>query len=95
MDEQEREFARNQTDIQILLAITLGFLALAAAVLIAYVQLCNDAFAALTVVFVIFGIVTSALTINARKKMDEPKEAKTKLQNSLMQTAKRDTHLAN
>jgi hypothetical protein len=73
MDKEEREFLRLQTDVQILLAISLAFFALTGAFLIAYAQLRNDILLALTVVLGIMGIVLVLITFYARTKLDEPK----------------------
>jgi nucleoside permease NupC len=74
MDKQEREFARNQTDIEIALAICLGLLALAGAFLIAYAEMGNSVFYYLTFAFGVSAILCAVGALLIRRKMDEPKE---------------------
>jgi heme/copper-type cytochrome/quinol oxidase subunit 2 len=76
MDKEEREFLRIQTDVQILLAITLGVLALTGAFIIAYAESHNDIMLALALFLAIIGTVLVIMTYIARGKMDEPKETK-------------------
>lgn len=77
MDEDEKEFTRIQTDVQILIAICLGLFALAGAFLITsaeYTSITRIIFSVLTVVLGLFAILVAKMAYIERKKMNKPKE---------------------
>jgi uncharacterized membrane protein YgaE (UPF0421/DUF939 family) len=99
MDKEEREFARNQTDVEIYLKLTLACLTLAGAAVIALAVYMSthtfDLYALLlTFLTVSMGILATSCVYKTdfhRKQLDEkeePKEAKPKLQDALIPSAK-------
>lgn len=69
--EQERYFSKLQTDVQILLAICLGFLALAGSSLIAFAELKNVLFFYVTFFFGVIAIVLAVVLLYTRYKMEK------------------------
>jgi hypothetical protein len=99
MDPEDREFRRNQTDIEIWLKISLGCLTLAGSSVIAEaIHLASHSLDSFAILLAIFGLSTAGMAAYSiyqvekfRKKLnekEEPKEEAPKLQDQLMQKTK-------
>jgi hypothetical protein len=95
MDAKDREFRRNQTDIEIYIKITLGCMTIAGAAVIAegvYVSAhsfdnLGMIFFSLVLVMGLFAVISGLKMYSIRKKLDEkkvPKEVAPKLQDELL-----------
>ena len=96
MDPEDREFRRNQTDIEIYLKITLGCITIMGAGTIAlgvYLPVHSlDYFALILIALVLSMAVCAVYGVGQsnkfRKRLNEPKEPTYKLQDELMPTTK-------
>lgn len=72
MDEDAKEFARIQTDFQVVLTICLALLALTAGFFVAFAELHLDILLVLTLIMGLLTIITAILAIMERRKMNKP-----------------------